>query len=145
MHTKNLIRQYTWKDYYEKDERLKAWIHDPANSDIVDLHTADAQSVIDRMHVDHCIEALRLQLMCNADVTPLLIAVDDGKDPMGVADFNTHHKCRNWDQIVAWQDAHNIEMEPGATEEAAAHGHPGAKGHGGHEHMHELGGESPRA
>ncbi|KAF2099796.1 hypothetical protein NA57DRAFT_75301 [Rhizodiscina lignyota] len=103
--------QYTWKDYYAKHNHLMEWMHRPENKLKVDLNVTHAQDVGDRMHVDHCIETLRLQLMCNGDVTPLLINVDS-ESPLGSsADFNTHHKCRDWNKLVEWQDKHNIDME----------------------------------
>lgn len=55
-----------------------------------------------RMHVDHCIESLRIALMCWGDVTPLLIRLGG---PAGAkADFNTHHRCRNFDKLENWID-----------------------------------------
>ncbi|KAI0436448.1 hypothetical protein F4803DRAFT_223910 [Xylaria telfairii] len=107
LHCLNQIRQYTWKDYYAT--HMAEWVLGDGHG-IVDLNITDPASVADRMHVDHCIEALRLQLMCNADLTPLLIEVDDN-DFGQKADFNVHHKCRNWDKVTEWQDANNIEQE----------------------------------
>lgn len=54
------------------------------------------------MHVDHCIESLRLSLMCYGDVTPVLIEVAPDA-PLGRrADFNVHHKCRNFEKLTEW-------------------------------------------
>lgn len=61
------------------------------------------------MHVDHCIETLRLSLMCAADVTPMLVLKDESKESGTSADFNTFHKCRNFDAILEWQNAHNAD------------------------------------
>ncbi|CAJ2504757.1 Uu.00g121510.m01.CDS01 [Anthostomella pinea] len=110
LHCLNLIRQFTWRDYYY--EHLQEWLAMPENQRMVDLNVSDHRSVGDRMHVDHCIETLRLQLMCNADVTPLLILLDDSSEHGTAADFNTHHKCRNWDKLLDWQDKHNTDDEP---------------------------------
>jgi hypothetical protein len=55
-----------------------------------------------RMHVDHCIDSLRVALRCFGDVTPLLVKLGG---PAGAkADFNTHHKCRNFEKIENWID-----------------------------------------
>jgi hypothetical protein len=55
-----------------------------------------------RMHVDHCIDTLRVALQCFGDVTPLLVKLGG---PVGAkADFNTHHKCRNFTKIENWID-----------------------------------------
>ncbi|KAI0197891.1 hypothetical protein F4808DRAFT_463272 [Astrocystis sublimbata] len=107
VHCLNLIRQFTWRDYY--DENLSEWLNKGHNHRLVDLEVSNNASVGDRMHVDHCIETLRLQLMCNADMTPLFI-IEDDSNPLGAkADFNVHHKCRRWDRLVDWQRTHNID------------------------------------
>ncbi|KAI0183004.1 hypothetical protein EV127DRAFT_448221 [Xylaria flabelliformis] len=108
LHCLNLIRQYTWKDYYAT--HMGKWISEESHG-IVDLNVTDPANIVDRMHADHCIEALRLQLMCNADLTPLLIELDDSNDFGQKADFNVHHKCRNWDKVTEWQYANSIEGE----------------------------------
>ena len=55
-----------------------------------------------RLHVDHCIEAIRLDLMCAGDVAPFLAIVDPklklGESP----DFETLYRCRKFDKLVAW-------------------------------------------
>lgn len=44
--------------------------------------------------------------MCTADVTPFL-AINNADVPLGrVADFNTLHKCRNFDKIKTWMKDH---------------------------------------
>lgn len=63
-----------------------------------------------RMHVDHCIETVRIALMCFADITPVLVR-EDPVSPLGSrADFNTHHKCRNFEKIEQWID-NNWEVD----------------------------------
>ncbi|KAK8009162.1 Cyclochlorotine biosynthesis protein O [Apiospora marii] len=55
---------------------------------------------------DHCIEVLRLNIMCQGDVTPILIEMDP-KAPFGErADFTSYHKCRNFWDIHAWVKDH---------------------------------------
>ncbi|KAB8199961.1 hypothetical protein BDV34DRAFT_232657 [Aspergillus parasiticus] len=59
-------------------------------------------------HIDHCLETLRLNMMCTADVTPVLIVADDTA-PLGrYVDFNTMHKCRNFWDIRAWVDQNKV-------------------------------------
>lgn len=73
------------------------------------------------MHADHCIETLRLTLMCHSDVTPVLLKWDSYYDPPRASpDFNSHHRCRNFDKILEW----NIEN---GLEKFGEHGH--ASGH----------------
>jgi hypothetical protein len=90
---------------------LGDWLSQGNNREKVDLTFGGEQQVGDRMHVDHCIETLRLQLMCNADTTPMLVLKDDSRAIGSKADFNVHHKCRNWDKVVEWQMAHSIDWE----------------------------------
>lgn len=55
-----------------------------------------------RMHIDHCIESLRMSLQCAGDVTPVLIQLGG---PVGAkADFRTHHRCRNFAKLEDWID-----------------------------------------
>jgi len=98
-----MIRQYTWKDYYHKHA-------DTFNNTLIDLNITDTHTVGDRMHVDHCFETLRLVLMCNADVTPSLVIKNPDKSEGHEADFNTFHKCRNFDKIMDWQEKHNADL-----------------------------------
>jgi hypothetical protein len=106
---KNLIRQYTWRDYY--NDNLREWLDTGDHHQLVDLNVTTHQSVGDRMHVDHCIETLRLQLMCNADLTPMLVLQDDSIALGSKADFNVHHKCRSWDRLVEWQRTHTTDKD----------------------------------
>ncbi|KAI0552373.1 hypothetical protein F4679DRAFT_535407 [Xylaria curta] len=109
LHCLNLIRQYTWRDYYK--DHLREWLDEGDHRRIVDLDILANQSVGDRMHVDHCIETLRLQLMCNADMTPMLV-FEDNDSPLGSkADFNVHHKCRRWDRLIEWQRVHTADKD----------------------------------
>jgi len=100
-----MIRQYTWKDYYRAHADTF-----PNNGAVIDLNITDARNVGDRMHVDHCLETLRLVLMCNADVTPSLLIKNADKPEGHEADFNTFHKCRNFDRIMDWQEQHNADL-----------------------------------
>ncbi|KAI1263900.1 hypothetical protein F5Y18DRAFT_428783 [Xylariaceae sp. FL1019] len=97
LHCLNLIRQYTWF------QAGKYHDHPPST-------LATGSDVAKRMHVDHCIETVRLALMCNADVTPM-ISVVDFEDPHGYrADFNAHHKCRDFAKIEAWMERNAVQL-----------------------------------
>ncbi|KAI3323787.1 hypothetical protein HD806DRAFT_534903 [Xylariaceae sp. AK1471] len=106
LHCLNQIRQFTWKEHYAT--HMAEWI-EKDHRHMVDMNVTDPGNALDRMHVDHCIEALRLQLMCAADVVPLLIQVDEGSRSGYMTDFNVNMKCRNYDKIVEWQSAHALE------------------------------------
>ncbi|KAI4215178.1 MAG: hypothetical protein LQ351_002493 [Letrouitia transgressa] len=87
LHCLNMIRMYTWFQVDKYPGIPDGFSQNPLKN---------------RMHVDHCIESLRLSLQCWGDVTPLLIR--QGGPAGGKADFNTHHKCRNFDKIEKWID-----------------------------------------
>ncbi|KAE9980044.1 hypothetical protein BLS_009226 [Venturia inaequalis] len=87
LHCLNEIRMYTWWQVGKY----------PGTPDGLSM-----SPLKNRMHVDHCIESLRIALMCWGDVTPLLIRLGG---PAGAkADFNTHHRCRNFDKLEDWID-----------------------------------------
>ncbi|KAF2008378.1 hypothetical protein BU24DRAFT_326588, partial [Aaosphaeria arxii CBS 175.79] len=46
----------------------------------------------------HCIEALRQNIMCTGDLTPLPLTYINGIMP----DFEQPHTCRDFDKIVQW-------------------------------------------
>jgi len=60
------------------------------------------QSII--THHNHCVDVLRLTIMCHADVTPVTM-VDLVQNPgrrLPVGDFSTLHTCRDFDRILDW-------------------------------------------
>ena len=71
---------------------------------------ASENAVATRMHVDHCIETLRLSIMCHSDVTPLLVERDSWRKTGFVLDFNNYHKCRNFERIVQYVDQKNYDI-----------------------------------
>lgn len=103
LHCLNLIRMATWPiDRFDKN-----W---------GDLYPEDlTEPVGARMHVDHCIEALRLSLMCYADVTPMVIIRDESRALGSYADFDMHHKCRDFDKLVEWVDRTGTDIPPTNT------------------------------
>ncbi|RWA08720.1 hypothetical protein EKO27_g6398 [Xylaria grammica] len=105
LHCLNQIRQFTYKEHYAT--HMAEWIEKDHRS-IVDLNVTDPNNALDRMHVDHCIDALRQQLMCSANVVPLLVEVDEGSKLGYKTDFNVNMKCRNYDKILEWQYAHAL-------------------------------------
>lgn len=49
-------------------------------------------------HIRHCIELLRLALMCQPDLTVELKNETLG----GVTGFGTEHECKSWDDLTQW-------------------------------------------
>ncbi|KAH6630578.1 hypothetical protein B0J18DRAFT_105686 [Chaetomium sp. MPI-SDFR-AT-0129] len=86
LHCLNLLRQFTWKEHYSH-----------TGGDI-DAPVADI-----RGHVDHCLETLRMNLMCQADIGVFTFKVYPelgDNDPW--PDFSTLHTCRNFEDIRTW-------------------------------------------
>jgi hypothetical protein len=62
-----------------------------------------------RIHLDHCIEMLRQNIMCRGDVTMITYDWVEGvKDPF--PNFNIPHRCRNFDNVLKWIDEHRVFM-----------------------------------
>ncbi|KAK3180624.1 hypothetical protein K4F52_007974 [Lecanicillium sp. MT-2017a] len=89
---------------YQNRLRRATWPIDSFNESWGDLYPSDdAESR--RMHVDHCIEALRLSLMCYSDVTPMVTKYSPELEAGIIADFDVPHKCRNFDKLSVLVDA----------------------------------------
>lgn len=95
MSSQNMIRTYTW---FQVGKYLPGQTPEGLSGD----------ELKDRLHVDHCIESLRISLQCWGDVTPLLIRL--GGSAGAKADFNTHHRCRDFSKIEGWL-AENYAVE----------------------------------
>jgi hypothetical protein len=93
----DFIRQHSWADYYIRHpDRVRT----PADLKVTPVGI--------RMHVDHCIETLRKTLVCQSDVTPMLI-IDDPTKPDGCPDFNAFHRCRRFEKVWAWNKANQVD------------------------------------
>ena len=69
-----------------------------------------------RAHVDHCIEALRAALTCNADLTPYLwYKYPDEDSGLAKEDFQATHKCKRFDRIVEWMRANGVNVPVAAV------------------------------
>ncbi|KAK0732541.1 hypothetical protein B0T21DRAFT_369169 [Apiosordaria backusii] len=79
LHCLNELRKKTWPGYYPEVE--------------------EKHRLVDRVHTDHCIEILRIALMCFADVTPVTADLVDWRGGLPTPDFSTLHTCRDFDRI----------------------------------------------
>ena len=67
-----------------------------------------------RIHTSHCLDILRQQLMCTTDIGVLGQVWWDSSSPgepiqpHAFTDFNTQHKCRNFDAIRQWAEEHQL-------------------------------------
>ncbi|KAH8723663.1 hypothetical protein GQ44DRAFT_728511 [Phaeosphaeriaceae sp. PMI808] len=85
LHCLNLLRMSTYPEYYPK-----LWWSD----------TNDKPERV-RGHLDHCIEILRMNLMCLSDVNVFTFHPKEGKEGYW-PDYESHHVCRNFDKIKKW-------------------------------------------
>ncbi|OJD40411.1 uncharacterized protein BKCO1_100052 [Diplodia corticola] len=92
LHCLNLIRKFVHRDHYEP------------------LDHADLAVPEDKLtgHLDHCIEALRMKVMCEADVGVILYQEQPGDDGKLEPDYETQHVCRNWNKVREWAVTHKV-------------------------------------
>lgn len=58
-------------------------------------------------HLDHCIDIIRQNLQCNADVTPLTW-IRDPVDGRAKEVAEVIHTCRDWDRLQEWALEHKV-------------------------------------
>lgn len=93
LHCLNLLRKASWPEYYGPK----------------DISFQDTPEVV-RMHLDHCIEMIRQNIMCNADVT--MITWDwVQRHSFPYPNFNTRHQCRNYEKILDWAVKHAVHID----------------------------------
>ncbi|KAH8162912.1 hypothetical protein CIB48_g5328 [Xylaria polymorpha] len=101
LHCLNLIRQYTWRDWY--------FLHPEIVRMSGDMLASDVEA---RMHTDHCIEALRLAIMCTGDTTPSITVLNPNAPRGEMADFSPHKKCRKFEKLQEWSVLNQINYPP---------------------------------
>ncbi len=52
--------------------------------------------------IDHCIEMMRESIMCRGDPSLTIFKWLLGDPPALVAEARGHHKCVDWDMLLAW-------------------------------------------
>ncbi|KAM0428614.1 hypothetical protein ACHAPT_006975 [Fusarium lateritium] len=88
LHCLNLVRKSLWYnyDYYKK----------------MKMHAFKNDGEVFRLHVTHCLDTIRQVLMCNVDTGVLGQVWTNPADPTAFPDFNTKHKCKNYDAVKDW-------------------------------------------
>ncbi|KAF7505676.1 hypothetical protein GJ744_000525 [Endocarpon pusillum] len=64
-----------------------------------------------RHHVSHCLDIIRQQLMCTIDTGVLGQVWWNRNWPEAYVDFNTQHKCKNFDAIRQWAEDHQLPKD----------------------------------
>jgi Mycotoxin biosynthesis protein UstYa len=81
LHCINLLRRVTYKEYYA-----------PLGGEF-----GKGQEALQK-HTDHCLEILRLNIQCNADVGLFTFYIVEG-DPLAWPQLNSKHVCRNFEGV----------------------------------------------
>ncbi|KAF8812984.1 hypothetical protein BYT27DRAFT_7181937 [Phlegmacium glaucopus] len=92
LHCLNMLRKSTYPNEYPEIQEL--W---------------NTRPKFIRNHLDHCIEMIRQNLMCIADVGVISYDWVSGWE-VPFPDFNTYHKCRNFDDILDWITSHRVRV-----------------------------------
>ncbi|KAK7184348.1 uncharacterized protein CC84DRAFT_1083597 [Paraphaeosphaeria sporulosa] len=88
LHCLDLVRQGVYRHVYEEKGKV--------------IPAFDGPEYLVLMHIDHCIELMRIHMQCHIDTTPYLVKIDDSV-PVGYkAEFSSHHKCRNYEKVRNW-------------------------------------------
>ncbi|KAH8585369.1 hypothetical protein B0O99DRAFT_559710 [Bisporella sp. PMI_857] len=87
LHCLDYIRKYMYPDYY---------------------HSAETP-MRNRQHVDHCIDEIRLSILCHGDISVITWGWKD-TEATPYANFKVEHECRNWDSILGWTKAHQADQ-----------------------------------
>ncbi|KAL2011330.1 hypothetical protein VTN00DRAFT_4048 [Thermoascus crustaceus] len=109
LHCVNLIRQYTYLDYYSRPENRP-------------VAFGDKNQTL-RLHIDHCIDMLRQVVQCNGDVgivTSSWVKGHDGPYP----DFSVWHKCRRWQPLMDYTVKHKVDHDLVMADDAFVLPHP---------------------
>ncbi|KAH7156638.1 hypothetical protein EDB81DRAFT_880947 [Dactylonectria macrodidyma] len=84
LHCLNLLRQDSYRDYYSH------------HGGDIEVQPEDL-----RGHLDHCLEILRIALMCQSDTGVFTFKYYEGYEGHW-PDFSTLHTCRNFESIRDW-------------------------------------------
>ncbi|KAL1391344.1 hypothetical protein HDK64DRAFT_325233 [Phyllosticta capitalensis] len=90
LHCLNMIRKYVHLEQYHNDTDIAAGKEKLQH------------------HMTHCIEALRLKLMCEADVGVLPFYEKTGPDGKIEPDYESKHVCRSFDKVREWAVHHKV-------------------------------------
>lgn len=108
LHCLNLLRRVTYRDYYEPlgGEFAKGPKDVQAHTGRYRRFTAVNASFFDTC-ADHCIEVLRLNTQCYADIGLFTFYMVEG-DPLAWPELNSKHMCRNFDRVRQWALDHSV-------------------------------------
>ena len=71
------------------------------------------QSTDFKSQIVHCLDMLRQAVMCQADISPIVLTFEDYQAAPR-ADFSYQHECINWDALTSWASSRRVDVfEPG--------------------------------
>ncbi|KZM21317.1 hypothetical protein ST47_g7533 [Ascochyta rabiei] len=100
LHCLNYMRKVIYADYYSRPENRP-----------IEFEVGDD---LFYNHIDHCVDYLRQFIMCAGDITPVTsnwVLTHHSPHP----DFNTMHKCRNFDKLLEYVEEHDNGGVPKKT------------------------------
>ncbi|CDM30297.1 hypothetical protein DTO013E5_9278 [Penicillium roqueforti] len=65
-----------------------------------------------RRHVSHCLDIVRQELMCTVDSGVLGQVWIYPENPEPYVDFNTQHRCKNFDAVRRWAEDNQLPQDP---------------------------------
>ncbi|KAL8626496.1 hypothetical protein Q9189_007809 [Teloschistes chrysophthalmus] len=101
------------QNFLRKSLFSPAYYHPP--SPHASLEFTDPPSTI-ATHQAHCVEMLRQFVMCHADVGIITHRWVEGH-PRPYPDFNTWHKCRDFEGVLAWTKERAMKEGEGGVPE----------------------------
>ncbi|KAF2743005.1 hypothetical protein M011DRAFT_452013 [Sporormia fimetaria CBS 119925] len=100
LHCLNLLRKaLRWNYEYYREKKEGAFVN--------------SEYVI-RYHVTHCLDIVRQQLMCTTGIGVLgqvWYQPEGEEQPIPFVDFSTKHRCRDFEAIRQWAEAHQLPPE----------------------------------
>ncbi|CCM06845.1 uncharacterized protein FIBRA_09149 [Fibroporia radiculosa] len=92
LHCVDMIRRYSYIEHYPDLQ-----------------NTMTTRPRFFRDHLNHCLEMLRQNLMCHADIAFITYDWVAGF-PKPFPDFNTVHQCRDFTKIQQWNRANRVRI-----------------------------------
>ena len=102
---RDYIRKYMSPDYYHSAETpVRNWQHVGRLPD-----SMVSIKILTVLCIDHCIDELRLSITCHSDISLITWGWND-TEATPYANFKVEHECRNWDSILAWTKARQVDQ-----------------------------------
>lgn len=107
LHCLNLLRRVTYREYYEPLGGEFGKGPDALKGHTGGSHQQVSEASVPDRFPDHCIEVLRQNIQCNADIG-LFTFYMVPEDPLAWPQLNSKHVCRNFDRVREWALEHSV-------------------------------------